>query len=330
MLAPRSTFLGLLLALGAVFSLPAAVRAAEIQLPDGGVVKKVDFERHIMGLLGKAGCNSGSCHGSFQGKGGLRLSLFGYDPAKDYFALTREVQGRRIDRTSPDASLFLLKATGQVKHEGLQRFGKDSWAYRLFREWVLQGAEWNKGSGDIVSVIISPPEYAFGKPNQSGQLTVVAAFADGSKETITPLCDFRVLDDSVAEVNALGQVQSKQPGDTAVIVSYRGQVRPVRVMVPAEVAPGFQYPDIPTVNYIDKEVFAKLRRLNMVPSDLSGDAEFLRAPHYGSKNALREHARGHTRRQGQLFPFKSWNSHNYYSFSSAIVAPAPPSVCEAG
>ncbi len=32
----------------------------------------------------------------------------------------------------------------------------------------------------------------------------------------------------------------------------------------------------PTVNYIDAEVFGKLRRLNMVPSDLSSDNEFLR------------------------------------------------------
>ncbi len=276
MLASRTTRHGLILALGALFSLPAAVRADEVRLPDGGVVKKVDFERHIMGLLGKAGCNSGSCHGSFQGKGGLRLSLFGYDPEKDYFALSREVQGRRIDRTSPDSSLLLLKATGQIKHEGLQRFGKESWTYRLFREWILQGAEWKKGSGEIVGLTINPPEYAFSKPGQSGQLTVEAAFADGSKETITSLCDFRVLDDSVADVNALGQIQSKQPGDTAIVVSYRGQVRPVRVMVPTEVLPGFKYPDVPAVNYIDKEVFAKLRRLNMVPSDLSGDAEFLR------------------------------------------------------
>jgi hypothetical protein len=30
------------------------------------------------------------------------------------------------------------------------------------------------------------------------------------------------------------------------------------------------------VNYIDRDVFAKLRRLNMIPSDLSDDAEFLR------------------------------------------------------
>src|SRR3989442_16036838 len=58
---------------------------------------KVDFERHLVGLFGRMGCNSGSCHGSFQGRGGLRLSLFGYDPEKDYQALTRDNFGRRID-----------------------------------------------------------------------------------------------------------------------------------------------------------------------------------------------------------------------------------------
>jgi hypothetical protein len=277
---------GLILAIGAVLFLAPVASAGEVTLPDGGVVKKVDFERHIMGLLGKAGCNGGSCHGSFQGKGGLRFSLFGYDPEKDYFALTRDVQGRRLDLGNPESSLVLLKASGQVKHDGQTRFGKESWSYRLFREWLQQGATWKKGSGDIAAVTISPPEYAFGKPGQSGQLKVQATFADGSTETITALCEFRVLDDAVAEVNGLGQIQAKQPGDTAVIVSYRGQVRPVRVMVPTELPPGFKYPDTPTVNFIDTEVFAKLRRLNMVPSDLSSDTEFLRRVYIDSIGTL--------------------------------------------
>ena len=56
-----------------------------------------------------------------------------------------------------------------------------------------------------------------------------------------------------------------QPGDTAVIVSYRGNVVPVRVLAPMETPPGFKYPDIPEVNYVDREVFAKLKRLNIVP-----------------------------------------------------------------
>ena len=46
--------------------------------------------------------------------------------------------------------------------------------------------------------------------------------------------------------------------------------------MPAAGQAGFQYPKVPEVNYIDREVFAKLQQLNMVPSDLSSDAEFLR------------------------------------------------------
>jgi hypothetical protein len=256
---------------------PCALAAeAAVKLPTGETVEKVDFERHVMGVFGRMGCNSGSCHGSFQGKGGFRLSLFGYDPERDYQALTHEAQGRRLDIGNPDRSLLLLKATGRVPHEGQTRFGCDSWAYRLLRAWIAQGAAWQKGSGAVRAVNVTPAEYAFSGPGRDGQLKVQATFADGSTETITALCDFRTNDEAVVTVNALGGLRTVRPGDTAVIVSYRGNVVPVRVMVPREAAAGFRYPDVPEVNFIDQEVFAKLRRLNMVPSGLSGDAEFLR------------------------------------------------------
>src|SRR5215475_6448559 len=110
--------------------------SAAVPLPGGTSVEQVDFERHVMGVFGRMGCNSGSCHGSFQGKGGFRLSLFGYDPEKDYYAVTHDLDGRRVNRSDPDASLLLLKATAQVEHGGLKRFDKNSWAYRLLREWI--------------------------------------------------------------------------------------------------------------------------------------------------------------------------------------------------
>jgi hypothetical protein len=254
----------------------APARAAEVKLPTGEVVKQVDFERHVMGLFGRMGCNAGSCHGSFQGKGGFRLSLFGYEPDRDYEALTHDAQGRRINPADPDSSLLLLKATGAVEHGGTRRFSRDSWAYQLLREWIAQGAPRRKGSGDVKSISIQPPEYAFAKPGQDGQVRVEATFTDGSRENITVLCDFRTNDEAIVEVDNLGRLKSIRPGDTAVIVSYRGNVLPVRVMVPLEAAPGFKYPDVPEVNYVDHEVFAKLRRLNMVPSDLCSDTEFLR------------------------------------------------------
>src|SRR5271166_2916178 len=98
------------LALLSIFAVAPMVGAA-VDLPDKTTLKKVDFERHIMGMFGRSGCSSGSCHGSFQGRGGFRLSLFGYDPDKDYNALTREVLGRRLNVADPDNSLLLLKAS---------------------------------------------------------------------------------------------------------------------------------------------------------------------------------------------------------------------------
>jgi hypothetical protein len=254
----------------------AGPATAAVQMPGGGSIEQVDFERHIMGLLGRFGCASGSCHGSFQGKGGLQLSLFGYEPAMDYQNLVRASNGRRIDLADPDLSLMLLKATGQISHEGRTRFSKNSWAADLVRAWIAQGAKRTPGSGTVKTLTVKPAEYAFGKAGQSGQLRVEALFADGTKEDITPLCEFRTNDDSVAEVSNLGVVRAVRPGDTAIVVSYRGNVTPVRVLVPADTKPGFVYPNVPASNYIDSEVLAKLRRLNMVPSELSSDGEFLR------------------------------------------------------
>ena len=111
--------------------LAPAAASAQVALPTGGTVKQVDFERHVMGLLSKAGCNSGSCHGSFQGKNGFRLSLFGYEPAMDFADLTRDNLGRRVNVVKPDESLVLLKATGQTAHDGGMRFGKDGWVYNV-------------------------------------------------------------------------------------------------------------------------------------------------------------------------------------------------------
>ncbi len=249
---------------------------AAVNLPGNKTLDRVDFDRHLMGLFGRMGCNSGSCHGSFQGKGGFRLSLFGFEPERDFDAITRENLGRRLNVADPDASLLLLKATGQVEHGGGMRFSKDSWQYQIFREWIMRGAPRVPGSGDVKSVVVSPPDLAFQKAGQDAQLQVTASFGDGSSADITCFCDFRTNDDAVADVSNLGRVRSLRPGSTAIVVSYRGNVLPVRVQVPMELPAGFVYPRIPEVNYVDREVFARLRQLNMVPSDLSKDEEFLR------------------------------------------------------
>src|SRR5579883_1407373 len=81
---------------------PLAARA-EDATPDAAKVPS--FRNHVLPLMTRAGCNSGACHGALAGKGGLKLSLRGYDPESDYFVLTRQARGRRVDLVEPAKSL---------------------------------------------------------------------------------------------------------------------------------------------------------------------------------------------------------------------------------
>src|SRR5947199_9911159 len=74
--------------------------------------------RDVAAVLSKAGCNQGACHGNLNGRGGLKLSLRGEDPAFDYAVLTRDALARRTDALHPEESLLLRKAIGSLPHEG--------------------------------------------------------------------------------------------------------------------------------------------------------------------------------------------------------------------
>lgn len=241
-----------------------------------GEAVQVDFERHIQGMLGRLGCNSGSCHGSFQGKGGLYLSLFAYSPEKDHIALTQDAMGRRINLIEPENSLVLLKATGSIPHGGGKRFDKDSEAYRLFLSWIKAGAAWKPEAGKIERMDIVPPRHRFQQPGETLPLKVVATFADGSQADVTGMCDFRAQDEAVADVTPQGQVKAVQPGLTAIVVSYRGQVESAIVAIPAPVAAPWPDAAWQTYSFIDELVQKPLRELNIEPSALADDLEFLR------------------------------------------------------
>ena len=83
-----------------------------------------DFQKHVVPLLGRLGCNSAKCHGSFQGQGDFRLSLFGFDFQSDHSALRADAsseEGRRLNVNDPENSLIVLKPTEQTDHEGGRR-----------------------------------------------------------------------------------------------------------------------------------------------------------------------------------------------------------------
>jgi hypothetical protein len=236
----------------------------------------VDFERHVVPLLGRLGCAAGSCHGSFQGKGGLRLSLFGHAPERDYQALTRDGSSRRLAPLAPDSSLLLLKPTTRVPHEGGQRLQPGSWQYRVLRAWIAQGAPYHPGSGEVRRIELLPGEQTLTGPGATATFRAQVEYADGTRADVTPFCELRLQDESVAAISPEGAVRGLRAGDTAIVASYRGHLATARVLVPAPVAPGFVYPAVAEENFIDREVFAKLRRLNILPSPTSDDATFLR------------------------------------------------------
>ncbi len=117
-------------------------------LPD----EPVYFVRDVMTLLTKLGCNRTQCHGSFHGKGGLRLSTFGGEPDWDYDVLVKAEFGRRINKVEPAKSLLIQKVAGAMAHEGGQKVQPDSISClsrgspkapagetRICRSWLLSG-----------------------------------------------------------------------------------------------------------------------------------------------------------------------------------------------
>ena len=100
--------------------------STSIEIRDLEKARPPSYRLDVAALLSKAGCNAGACHGNINGKGGFRLSLRGDDPAFDLLSMTRDTFGRRVDQSEPSRSLVLLKPTGQVPHEGGQRFSASS------------------------------------------------------------------------------------------------------------------------------------------------------------------------------------------------------------
>lgn len=78
----------------------------------------VSFINEVMPLLAKAGCSSGACHAKPEGQNNFKLSVFGYDQRLDFNEIVNDARSRRVFFAAPEESLLLLKATGQIPHDG--------------------------------------------------------------------------------------------------------------------------------------------------------------------------------------------------------------------
>ena len=240
------------------------------------VQEEPSFQRHVSPLFGRLGCNGRSCHGSFQGRGGFRLSLFGYDFKADHEALLA-ADSPRVDVKNPLESLILNKPTDADMHEGGQRYKKGTWQYHVFRRWIEAGASFStEDVQKLVRLEVTPPEIQFANSGQTVQLKAVAVWPDGTREDVTPLCRFQSNSDQVAKITDTGLVTATDQGDTHLVVFYDNAVVPIPVIRPVSDKVGDKYPQVAMNNRTDELVLDKLRKLGVVPSELCTDAEFLR------------------------------------------------------
>ena len=92
---------------------------------------------------------------------------------------------------------------------------------------------------------------------------------------MTRLARYGTTDASVAGVNEEGRVVKKKRGETTILVSYEHLVAAVPLIF-RERVPDLAWVDPPEKNFIDRHVFAKLKLLEIPPSDLNDDASFCR------------------------------------------------------
>lgn len=261
-------------------SITVTVGEREVVVPaevrDAARVEPIRFRRDVVPALSVAGCSDIRCHGAPSGKAGFRLSLWGSDADLDFQQLTRDAFGRRTNPFAPEESLILLKATAQISHVGGQRFTADSRLAAVLRAWQAEGLRDEPETVPLERLEVTPSQRVLRAPARWQQLAVEAVFADGHREDVTALTTFSTTDLAVAEVDRDGRVAFKGKGEIAILCRYLGKMAAVRLMYIPQPADDFVLSRPPVNNDIDRHVFAKLKLMNINPSELCSDQVFVR------------------------------------------------------
>jgi len=240
------------------------------------VADRVSFHYGTLVVLTKQGCNMGACHGSPSGKGGFRMSLRGYDPALDIETLVREAFNRRTNLYEPDQSLLLRKPLMEVAHGGGRRIKKSDPGYHVLHDWIEQGCQLDPpDAATCVRLEVFPRERVLMRPAHSQHLVVLAHFSDGTTRDVTELACYSSSDEAVATVDGNGLVTAEDRGESAILVRYLDRMETSSMTFLKEI-PGFHWNNPPENNYVDHHVFTKLKQLQILPSDLCTDEEFVR------------------------------------------------------
>jgi len=261
--------------------------AARLRIQEINASRPFGFPRDIGAILTRRGCNSSECHGGVKGRAGFKLSVNALYPRDDYRwiveggsyqVMSAEPAGPkrpRINLREPEKSLLLLKPTASIAHGGGKRFEAGSADYRTILEWVRAGAPYgDPGAIDRIERIEVFPKEGILEKKGKHRLLVTAYLASGRCEDLTEEVLYVSNNPEVVRVDPHGIVEAAGTGETAIMIRAAGYATSTRFGVIS--GPVSDYPAIPRWNYIDEHVFAKLRKFNIVPSELSSDSEFLR------------------------------------------------------
>ena len=253
---------------GTQIRIPVKVTRSGEKLP-------VSFEKDIVPIMTRSGCNTGSCHGAARGKDGFMISLFGYDPAGDYTRITREIGMRRINLAVPEDSLLLTKAIGKVTHSGGKLFGDDSVYYQTLLEWLQAGAPADATPPPTVDKLeIYPTQAVIEGEGSTQRFISVAHYSDGTTRDVSNLSAFMTNNETSAAIDDTGKVTAGARGEAFVMARFETKTEGRQVLVlPKDLK--YEAPEV-TGNYIDELVGKKLNQLRILPSGLCTDEEFLR------------------------------------------------------
>jgi len=247
-----------------------------VEIVNQDVPDHVSFNYGTLAVLTKQGCNQGACHGSPSGKGGFRLSLRAYDSVLDIETLVREAFNRRTNLYEPENSLLLRKPLMEVAHGGGRRLKKTDPGYEFLKDWIAQGCHVDPADAPTcVKLEVFPRERTLKRPADSQQIVVLAHFSNGMVRDVTPLACFSSSDEAVATVDANGLVSGQDRGETAILVRFLEKVETSSLTFLKEI-PGFKWNEPAENNFVDHHIFQKLKQLQILPSDLCTDEEFIR------------------------------------------------------
>ena len=251
--------------------------AVEVSIEVSGMAGglPVSFQKAVMPILSKAGCNQGACHASQYGKGGLKLSLLGYAPEQDYPALVRDLHQRRVSVVQPKDSLILKKATLETGHGGGMRFRRGSYSYNVVQAWIAGGLEQPdvKKDAQVVSLSITPTKRLY-QAGQTQQLRVVARYSDDTVRDVTHIARYDSLGESVASVDEVGHLEIVGHGQAAIMIRFEGQATVSHVLSPYQ--ENVNLTKFVPNNFIDEKVKDHWQRLGVQPSEICSDEHFIR------------------------------------------------------